>query len=85
MYMIFTAGGKIYDSLQTTDWNNASRVLSTTAAVLAGAILAFNMEVMEFVVVTYTSSLTLSITGVVKVSRSQAHTRVLFRVSLLFR
>ncbi|XP_043266513.1 solute carrier family 35 member C2 [Venturia canescens] len=63
---LYFESGTIYDSLLTTDWNNASQVLSTTAAVLAGAILAFNMEIMEFVVVTYTSSLTLSITGVLK-------------------
>ena len=57
----------MYESLQTTDWNNVHQVLSTTAVVLAGALLAFNMEVMEFVVVTYTSSLTLSISGILKV------------------
>lgn len=42
----------------------------TTIAVLGSAIIAFHMEVMEFLVVTYTSSLTLSITGIIKVSEN---------------
>ncbi|XP_018369481.1 PREDICTED: solute carrier family 35 member C2 [Trachymyrmex cornetzi] len=59
-------GGKIYDSIRITDWGNISNILLTTAAVVTGAILAFSMEVMEFLVVTYTSSLTLSISGICK-------------------
>jgi len=39
----------------------------TLSAVVAGAIVAFSMEVMEFLVITYTSSLTLSISGIFKV------------------
>lgn len=59
-------GSKIYDSLRSTDWNDIGSILLTTSAVTAGAILAFSMEVMEFLVVTYTSSLTLSISGIFK-------------------
>ncbi|KAG5309381.1 S35C2 protein, partial [Acromyrmex insinuator] len=59
-------GGKIYDSIRITDWSNINNILLTTAAVITGAILAFSMEVMEFLVVTYTSSLTLSISGICK-------------------
>ncbi|XP_018397270.1 PREDICTED: solute carrier family 35 member C2 [Cyphomyrmex costatus] len=59
-------GSKIYDSVRITDWGNISNILLTTSAVVTGAILAFSMEVMEFLVVTYTSSLTLSISGVCK-------------------
>ncbi|KAG5332164.1 S35C2 protein, partial [Acromyrmex heyeri] len=60
------SGGKIYDSIRITDWSNINNILLTTAAVVTGAILAFSMEVMEFLVVTYTSSLTLSISGICK-------------------
>jgi solute carrier family 35 protein C2 len=35
--------------------------------IVAGAVLAFCMEVAEFMVVTHTSSLTLSVAGVFKV------------------
>jgi solute carrier family 35 protein C2 len=35
--------------------------------IVAGAVLAFFMEVAEFMVVTHTSSLTLSVAGVFKV------------------
>ncbi|TGZ53739.1 Uncharacterized protein DBV15_12456 [Temnothorax longispinosus] len=59
-------GGRIYDGIRITDWGNIGSILLTTGAVVAGAILAFSMEVMEFLVVTYTSSLTLSISGIFK-------------------
>ncbi|EFN88947.1 Solute carrier family 35 member C2 [Harpegnathos saltator] len=59
-------GSKIYDNFKNTDWNDIGSVLITASAVIAGAILAFSMEVMEFLVVTYTSSLTLSISGIFK-------------------
>ncbi|XP_012223273.1 solute carrier family 35 member C2 [Linepithema humile] len=59
-------GNRIYDGIRVTDWSDIGSILLTTCAVIAGAILAFSMEVMEFLVVTYTSSLTLSISGVFK-------------------
>ncbi|KAL6261413.1 hypothetical protein P5V15_006508 [Pogonomyrmex californicus] len=59
-------GGIIYDGIRINDWNNISSILLTTSAIIAGAILAFSMEVMEFLVITYTSSLTLSISGIFK-------------------
>lgn len=64
----YILGGRIYDSLKSTDWSDIGNILLTTSAVIAGAILAFSMEVMEFLVVTYTSSLTLSISGIFKVN-----------------
>ena len=42
-------------------------LLSTTGTVLVGAILAFFMEMTEFLLVSFTSSLTLSVSGIVKV------------------
>ena len=41
---------------------------------LVGGLLAFCMEVAEFMVVTFSSSLTLAIVGVVKVSISMLQT-----------
>ncbi|XP_012286689.1 solute carrier family 35 member C2 isoform X2 [Orussus abietinus] len=59
-------GQKLYDSLLRVDWNDTSSIISTCTVVLGGAILAFHMEITEFMVVTYTSSLTLSISGILK-------------------
>ncbi|XP_020293964.1 solute carrier family 35 member C2-like isoform X1 [Pseudomyrmex gracilis] len=59
-------GGKMYNGINATDWSDIGSILSTTSTVIAGAILAFSMEIMEFLVVTHTSSLTLSISGVFK-------------------
>ncbi|XP_026828634.1 solute carrier family 35 member C2 isoform X2 [Ooceraea biroi] len=59
-------GARMYDGIRITDWSNVSSILLTTSEVIAGAILAFSMEVMEFLVVIYTSSLTLSISGIFK-------------------
>jgi len=61
------SGARIYDGIRVTDWSNVSSILLTTSEVIAGAILAFSMEVTEFLVITYTSSLTLSISGIFKV------------------
>ncbi|XP_070148810.1 solute carrier family 35 member C2-like [Polyergus mexicanus] len=63
---VWFEGSRIYNGIRVTDWSDISNILLTTSAVIAGAILAFSMEVMEFLVVTYTSSLTLSISGVFK-------------------
>jgi solute carrier family 35 protein C2 len=60
-------GDRIYHGIRVTDWSNVSSILLTTSEVIAGAILAFSMEVTEFLVITYTSSLTLSISGIFKV------------------
>ncbi|XP_074097468.1 solute carrier family 35 member C2-like [Cotesia typhae] len=59
-------GEKMFDNIQKVDWNQPHQILWTTTAVFIGAILAFNMEIMEFMVVTYTSSLTLAILGILK-------------------
>lgn len=57
----------MYVNFRNINWNEPQGVLITVSAVLVGAILAFTMEVTEFMVVTHTSSLTLSISGVLKV------------------
>lgn len=63
---VWFEGSKMYTGIRVTDWSDVGSILLTASAVIAGAILAFSMEVMEFLVVTYTSSLTLSISGVFK-------------------
>ena len=64
--MLWFEGSRIYTTFASTDWNDVHSLALTTSAVLGSAIIAFHMEVMEFLVVTYTSSLTLSITGIIK-------------------
>ncbi|XP_078044022.1 solute carrier family 35 member C2-like [Augochlora pura] len=64
--MLLFEGSSLYNYLQTTDWNDAHSIVMTTSAVLGSAIIAFHMEVMEYLVVRYTSSLTLAITGIIK-------------------
>lgn len=58
----------MYENLMSIDMNHIAPVLNTSFAVLGGAGLAFSMEVMEYLVVTYGSSLTLSISGIFKVN-----------------
>lgn len=60
-------GAVMYDLFISIDTNKLYGPVKTTIAVLIGAIVAFFMEIMEFLVITNTSSLTLSITGVIKV------------------
>ncbi|XP_043474658.1 solute carrier family 35 member C2 [Leptopilina heterotoma] len=59
-------GEKIYNGLNATDWNNLNAIYLTVTYIVSGGIIAFCMEIFEFLVVTYTSSLTLSIIGILK-------------------
>lgn len=59
-------GSAVYSNFQSTNWNDVRSILSTSTAIAGGAIIAFHMEIMEFLVITYTSSLTLSISGIPK-------------------
>uniref|UniRef100_A0A2H1WG54 SFRICE_035355 n=1 Tax=Spodoptera frugiperda TaxID=7108 RepID=A0A2H1WG54_SPOFR len=56
-------GFACYDYLQKL---SAEKLLPTILKVSVGATIAFAMEISEFLVVTYTSSLTLSISGIFK-------------------
>ncbi|XP_076286522.1 solute carrier family 35 member C2 [Lasioglossum baleicum] len=64
--MLWFEGSQLYNDFQTTDWSNVHSIFLTTSAVLVSAVIAFYMEVMEYLVVMYTSSLTLAITGIIK-------------------
>ncbi|KZC08441.1 PREDICTED: solute carrier family 35 member C2 [Dufourea novaeangliae] len=64
--MLWFEGSHLYNNFQSTEWSDINSVAMTTSAVLGSALIAFHMEVMEFLVVTYTSSLTLAITGIIK-------------------
>uniref|UniRef100_V9ILZ5 Solute carrier family 35 member C2 n=1 Tax=Apis cerana TaxID=7461 RepID=V9ILZ5_APICE len=64
--MIWFEGPRLYNNFKNTDWNNIHTIAMTVTAIFGSAIIAFHMEIMEFLVVTYTSSLTLSITGIIK-------------------
>jgi hypothetical protein len=48
-------------------YHDAAVVTITLLKIIAGAVLAFCMEVAEFMVVTHNSSLTLSVAGIFKV------------------
>ncbi|XP_017881367.1 solute carrier family 35 member C2-like isoform X1 [Ceratina calcarata] len=64
--MLWFEGPQVYRDFITIDWNDIQSISMTVTAVLGSAIIAFHMEVMEFLVITYTSSLTLSIIGIIK-------------------
>ncbi|XP_043677017.1 solute carrier family 35 member C2 isoform X1 [Vespula pensylvanica] len=59
-------GPEMYNNFKNINWNDFEPIMLTVAAVNSGAVLAFAMEITEFLVVTYTSSLTLSVTGIFK-------------------
>jgi solute carrier family 35 protein C2 len=48
-------------------YQDTAVVVITLLQIVVGAVLAFCMEVAEFMVVTHTSSLTLSVAGIFKV------------------
>lgn len=59
------AGESLIVDFETRNWVAVSHSLSL---VMAGSFIALGMELSEYLVVSYTSSLTLSIAGVFKVS-----------------
>ncbi|XP_049811761.1 solute carrier family 35 member C2 isoform X1 [Schistocerca nitens] len=59
-------GHSIASSCHTFRYHSASQILHSAGVVLFGAILGYLMEIAEFLVVCQTSSLTLSIAGIVK-------------------
>ncbi|OAD55500.1 Solute carrier family 35 member C2, partial [Eufriesea mexicana] len=64
--MMWFEGPSLYINFKNTDWNDVQAIAMTTTVIFGSAIVAFHMEVMEFLVITYTSSLTLSIIGIIK-------------------
>ncbi|XP_012268370.1 solute carrier family 35 member C2 [Athalia rosae] len=59
-------GSKVWNGLGGTDWTDTHAVWVIVIAILGGAVIAFCMELAEYMVVTRTSSLTLSISGIFK-------------------
>ena len=47
---------------------DATHLLTTIGKVLGGAVIAFFMELTEYLLVSFTSSLTLSVSGIIKVT-----------------
>jgi solute carrier family 35 protein C2 len=62
-----SVGMALASSCRSFRFNDAAVVVVTLLQIIAGAVLAFFMEITEFMVVTYTSSLTLSVAGIFKV------------------
>ena len=46
---------------------SVNHLLTVSGEVLIGAVIAFFMELAEYLLVSYTSSLTLSVSGIIKV------------------
>ncbi|XP_028166829.1 solute carrier family 35 member C2 [Ostrinia furnacalis] len=65
-FMIMFEGLECFKHLHEQFLNSPDELLPTVLKVSGGATIAFAMEISEFVVVTYTSSLTLSIAGIFK-------------------
>ncbi|KAJ8687428.1 hypothetical protein QAD02_023222 [Eretmocerus hayati] len=65
-FALYIEGRDVLTDLGKVDWDDSSLILLTVSSVFCGAVLAFSMEIAEFLVVTYGSSLTLSIAGIFK-------------------
>lgn len=61
------SGASISETFSMESAEEKAAFLYAMNAILLGAIMAFFMEVAEYLVVTYTSSLTLSVAGIFKV------------------
>jgi len=59
---------------------SVNHLLTVSGEVLIGAVIAFFMELAEYLLVSYTSSLTLSVSGIIKVL-SMKH--IILRFSLI--
>lgn len=59
---------------------SVNHLLTVSGEVLIGAIIAFFMELAEYLLVSYTSSLTLSVSGIIKVLNMK---RIIPRFSLI--
>ena len=60
-------GGRIYENIKIFPSADNTEYALLFVKVLVGAIIAFFMEMSEVMVVTYTSSLSLSVAGIFKV------------------
>jgi solute carrier family 35 protein C2 len=65
-FVLVIEGVSIASSVAGFRYTNLSQLWETVSLVTAGGIIAFLMEVSEFMLVTFTSSLTLTIAGTVK-------------------
>jgi solute carrier family 35, member C2 len=65
-----TAGLSLASTVDVFRANELHHVMKVMGEVLVGAVMAFFMELTEYLLVSYTSSLTLSVSGIVKVRYS---------------
>lgn len=56
-------------------FDDVDHVVAILGKILLGAFIAFFMELAEYLLVSYTSSLTLSVSGIVKVNQSSLYAR----------
>lgn len=65
----FSSGLKVSMTKDVFRFTDTGHLLRVGGEVLIGAIIAFFMELTEYLLVSYTSSLTLSVSGIIKVIR----------------
>lgn len=64
----FVIGRKLYDGYLGLPEVPNTEIITVVLQIIIGAVLAFCMELSEFLVVSFTSSLTLAVAGIFKVS-----------------
>lgn len=69
LYFCFVLGASVITNCQLFRFSNFSDFFAMSLKICVGAFIAFFMEMSEVMVVTYTSSLTLSIAGIFKVKK----------------
>jgi len=65
-FTVAIEGSRVATSVSMLRYTSLSTFLQTTALVAVGGVIAFVMEVGEYLLVSYTSSLTLSVAGICK-------------------
>ena len=63
----FHSGIEIISTKDFFRFSDFNEMIKNLSALMSGAIIAFCLECSEYLVITYTSSLTLSIAGIMKV------------------
>lgn len=61
-------GKKLYEGFLELPDVPSNEIITVVLQIICGAVLAFCMELSEFLVVSFTSSLTLAVAGIFKVS-----------------
>ena len=82
-FTVAIEGSRVATSVSMLRYTSLATFLQTTALIAVGGVIAFVMEVGEYLLVAYTSSLTLSVAGICKeiISMTLA---IIFQVESIF-